>query len=108
MEKTFALKDALPEITTNGRIAVYSTIDRKVVHVVLIRDLEWPNRSKQEVSMCPFCRQFIFPGEKSKTKDGVKYHPHCPQRSNVGEITNKYLERMKVNDRDDRTTPAIP
>ncbi len=108
MDKTFALKEALPEITTNGRLAVYTTLDRKVVHVVLIRDLEWPNRPKQEVSMCPFCRQFIFPGDKSKTKDGLKYHPHCPQRSNIGAITNKYLTRKEQPHDGDNVHGAIP
>ncbi len=96
IEKTFALKESLPEITTNGRIAVYPTLDRKVVHVVLIKELEWPNRAKQEVFLCPFCRTFIFPGEKSKAKDGLRYHSHCPQQSRLGEIINKYLARKET------------
>jgi len=95
MEKCFCLKEFLPELVTNGRLAVFPTLDRKVVHVVLIKELEWPNRAKQEVFMCPFCKCFIFPGEKSKTKDGIKYHPQCPQRSNIGAINNKYLERKE-------------
>jgi hypothetical protein len=97
VEKCFALKDSLPELASNGKIAIYLTLDSLVVFVILIKGgFDWPNRGKQEVFMCSFCHCFIFPGEKSKTKDGVKYHPHCPQHSNIGEITNKYKARMET------------
>jgi hypothetical protein len=78
MEKAYALRSAIPEIMTNGKIAVYSTLDVRVSHVVIIDDtFEWQNRAKQEVWKCGRCKTFILPDEKNKTKDGIKYHKEC-------------------------------
>lgn len=78
MEKTFALKSAIPEILTNGRIAVYSTTDRRVSHMVIVdSSFEWENRAKQEAFRCGRCKAFILPDEKRISRDGIKYHRIC-------------------------------
>ncbi len=81
MEKTYALRSCIPEIMGNGKIAVYSTTDRRVSHLVIIdSSFQWENRGKQEVIRCGRCKAFILPDEKSKSKDGVKLHRTCNLR----------------------------
>lgn len=78
MEKLFALSSAIPALMSNGRLAIYKTLDAQV-HYVIIKDetFEWKRRAKEEVFRCGQCKTFIFPGEKSRVKDGVKYHKDC-------------------------------
>lgn len=82
MEKAYVLQSAIPELATNGRLAVYATLDRRVSHLVIIDNaFEWPNRGKQEVFRCGRCKAFVLPDEKSKVKDGVRFHKVCnPKR----------------------------
>ena len=83
MEKTYALRSCIPELMTNGKIAVYSTTDRRISHLVIIDpSFEWESRGKQEVFRCGRCRAFILPDEKSKTKDGIKLHKICNPKKN--------------------------
>jgi len=78
MEKAYVLRSAIPEMMTNGKIGVYSTLDVRVSHLVIIDDsFEWQNRTKQEVFRCPSCKAFILPDEKTKVRDGMKYHKYC-------------------------------
>lgn len=78
MEKTFALSSAIPDLMSNGKAAIYKTLDARVSYLVIIDgDFEWANRAKQEVFRCPRCKAFIFPDEKIKTRDGIKYHKDC-------------------------------
>jgi len=77
MEKAFALKSAIPTLATNGKVAIYSTLDPNVTMIYILNDFEWENRKKEEVFRCPRCKTYIFPADKHKTKDGVKYHPIC-------------------------------
>ena len=78
MEKTFALSSAIPDLMSNGKAAIYKTFDARVSYLLIINgDFEWAGRAKQEVFRCPRCRAFIFPDDKTKTKDGVKYHKDC-------------------------------
>jgi uncharacterized C2H2 Zn-finger protein len=82
MEKTFALSSAIPDLMSNGKVAIYKTFDVRVSYLVIIDgDFEWASRAKQEVFRCPRCKSFIFPDEKTRIKDGIKYHKDCkPQR----------------------------
>jgi len=92
MEKAFALRSSIPEIMTNGKIAVYSTLDRRVSHLVVIDpSFNWDNRAKHEVFRCSKCRAFILPDDKSKTKDGVKFHRDC-------KLVKKEIEKEVAND----------
>lgn len=78
MEKTFALSSAIPDLMSNGKAAIYKTLDARVSNLVIIDgDFEWANRAKQEVFRCPRCKAFIFPDDKTKTKEGMKYHKDC-------------------------------
>jgi hypothetical protein len=78
MEKAYALRSAIPELATNGRVAIYQTLDRRVSHIVVIDpSFEWSNRDKQEVFRCGNCNAFILPDEKSITKKGIKFHTIC-------------------------------
>jgi len=61
MEKAFALKET--HFPTNS-IAIYNTLDRRVIHIVFLSDPEWPNRDREEVLKCPECKHFILPDIK--------------------------------------------
>ena len=89
MEKAFALKTAIPTLATNGKAAVYSTLDPNVVMVIILKDFEWENRKREEVWRCPRCRCYVMPTDKSKTKDGFRYHQICTFRK---EISGKEME----------------
>lgn len=78
MDKAFVLKSAIPELMTNGKISVYLTLDPKVNMILILKDFDWPERSKNECFRCERCKCYIFPDDKSKTKDGKKYHKICP------------------------------
>jgi len=82
MEKTFVLSSAIPEIATNGKMAVYKTLDRRVSCLVIISNFDWANRTKEECFRCPLCRAFILPDDKKKKKGGDYYHALCPERRN--------------------------
>jgi len=83
IEKAFALKSAIPTLATNGKVAIYSTMDRNVTMILILKDFEWENRKKEEVWRCARCRTYIFPSDKSKTKDGEKYHQLCTFKKEV-------------------------
>jgi hypothetical protein len=103
MEKAFALRSAIPELMTNGKIAVYSTTDRRISHLVIINSsFEWENRSKQEAFRCGRCKSFILPDEKSKSKDGVKLHKIC----NLKKISSKKETPNEVDNRTGTDSPA--
>ena len=91
MEKAFALKTAIPTLATNGKAAVYPTLDPNVVMVIILKDFEWENRKKEEVWRCHRCKCFILPNDKSKTKDGFRYHQICTFRK---EISDKVEEGL--------------
>jgi len=78
MEKVFILRSSISELQNNGRLAIYQTTDRRVSHLVIIDpSFSWEGRAKQEVFRCGRCGAFVMPDEKSKTKDGQKYHKDC-------------------------------
>lgn len=77
MEKAFVLKTGIPELATNGKVAVYSTIDPNVNHIVILKSFEWVDRKKTEVFRCPRCRCYIYPDKDSKIKEGIPYHKLC-------------------------------
>jgi len=77
IEKAFALASCVPELATNGKVAIYATTDRRVNLVLLIKDFDWQDRKKSECSRCPRCKHFILPADKSKVRAGLKYHDIC-------------------------------
>lgn len=94
MEKAFAIKSCVPELLTNGKIAVYSTLDRRVSHLVIIDPShEWENRKAQEVFRCARCRCFILPDEKSKTRDGIRLHKIC----NMKKLSSKETAHENIS-----------
>ena len=95
MEKAFALKSAIPTLATNGKIAVFPTLDPNVVMIIILKDFEWENRKKEEVWRCPRCRCYIMPNDKSKTKDGLKYHSICTFRKEANGRTESISEMEK-------------
>ena len=88
IEKTFALKSAIPTLATNGKVAIHPTLDPNVNMILILKekDFEWENRKKEEVYRCRRCNCFIFPADKSKVKDGFRYHQICTFKK---EITNE-------------------
>jgi len=90
IEKAFALKSAIPTLATNGRVAVFPTLDRNVTMLLILKEgFEWENRKKEEVWRCKRCNCYIFPTGKSKVKAGLKYHEICSPLKPVKEITNE-------------------
>jgi len=86
MEKVFVLKSATPEMMGNGRVAVYPTLDRNVNMILILKEgFEWENRKKEECWRCKRCNCYIYPADKSKVKDGMRYHQICTFRK---EVTN--------------------
>ena len=84
MEKAFALKSAIPTLATNGRVAIYPTLDRNVTMILILREgFEWENRKKEECWRCKRCNCFIFPTDKSKVKDGFRYHQICTFKKEI-------------------------
>lgn len=78
IEKTYVLKSSIPELATNGRIAVYQTMDIRVnLILVLDKSFEWSDRKRSECFRCPACNQFVLPDERSRVQNGVKYHFFC-------------------------------
>ena len=77
MEKTFVLKSAIPTLATNGKVAVYSTLDTRVNMILIIKNFQWENRKKEEVFRCPRCNCYILPGDKGKLKEEIRYHGLC-------------------------------
>jgi uncharacterized C2H2 Zn-finger protein len=77
VEKAFALKSAIPTLATNGKVVIYSTLDPNVTMILILKDFEWENRKKEEVWRCARCKTYVFPTDKSKAKDGMKYHQIC-------------------------------
>lgn len=64
-EKGFVLRSAIPELATNGKVAVYSTLDVRVNHLIILnKTFQWPHRKDTEVFRCPICRHFILPYEE--------------------------------------------
>ena len=80
-EKAFVLRSAVPELATNGKIAVYLTLDPRVNMLLVMSDgFEWLDRKKTECFRCPSCNHFILPVEKSKSFKGLKIHDLCRPR----------------------------
>jgi len=78
IEKAFALKTAIPTLATNGRLAIYPTLDRNVSMILILKEgFEWENRKKEECWRCKRCNCYIFPADKSKVRAGLKYHDIC-------------------------------
>ena len=97
MEKAFALKSAIPTLATNGRVAIFPTLDRNVTMLLILKDgFDWENRKKEECWRCKRCNCYIFPTDKSKVKAGLRYHDICtPIKKEVpNEVDN---ERTGVN-----------
>ncbi len=80
MEKAYVLSSAIPELATNGKLAVYKTLDRRVSHLVIISGFDWVNRIKEECFRCPLCHAFVLPEEKKKKRGNGIYHTICPER----------------------------
>lgn len=57
MEKTFAVKDHHPD---EGKVAVYNTLDERVVHIIFVGKTDWPLREKQEVLGIPIAAKDSF------------------------------------------------
>ena len=70
MEKAFALKTAIPTLATNGRVAVFPTLDRNVTMLLILKEgFEWENRKKERDFPAP-----AAPPEKD-LKDADADHP---------------------------------
>ena len=106
MEKTFALSSAIPDLMSNGKAAIYKTFDVRVSYLIIINgDFEWANRAKQEVFRCPRCKTFILPDEKTKNKDGVKYHKDCkpPRKEKAAVVEPQAISNTEAPD----SPPAV-
>ncbi len=76
-EKAFVLKTGIPELATNGKVAVYNTLDPNVNHIIILKSFEWDDRKKTETFRCPRCKCYIYPGGDLKIKEGIPYHKLC-------------------------------
>ncbi len=65
MEKTFALKDHHPN---DGKVAVFNTFDERVVYLIFLNKVDWPDREKEEVMRCPRCKSFVFSKSISRSR----------------------------------------
>jgi hypothetical protein len=69
IEKVFAIQD---HHVNGSDLILYHTLDRRVVHLVFLKPVDWPNRAKEEVFKCLKCKSFVLPREKVIHKANCK------------------------------------